>query len=156
MRPGDSEFLTLEKANALVQKLKNAHLYVEDFGDDRTVGSGAVNKSAPQWVQDDWHLLQKHWRAMNDFGSTAYSIYRTLDGNIVRGKNYQDLPYGTVRVISKGKQGDWRDGTDNVTEVILDDDEAKRTIAWRREQIRRFRAGEVEAIDWRPPDTDRS
>jgi len=123
--------------------------YVEDFGDDISVGGGAPHDSAPDWVHEGWQALKDYW-GEEDFRSIAQNVRNRLQGQSDRRVAFDSVPYGTMRNVTTSQLS--HEGIVS-TEYISDPDEAKRTIAYRREQIRLFRAGEITAINWRPPDT---
>lgn len=121
--------------------------YIEDFGDDLNVGGGEPHTSAPDWVHEGWQALKDYWGEA-DFKSIAQNIRNRLQGQSDRDVAFDSVPYGTMRNVSVSLQS--HEGVVSV-EYIADPDEAKRTIAWRREQIRLFRAGEIPQINWNPP-----
>ncbi len=123
--------------------------YIEDFGDDLNVGDGEPHTSAPDWVHEGWQALKDYWGA-EDFKSIAQNVRNRLIGQSDRRVAFDSVPYGTMRNVTISQLS--HDGVVS-TEYIPDAEEAKRTIAWRREQIRLFRAGEIEEINWRPPNT---
>ncbi|MCY3739914.1 MAG: hypothetical protein OXH00_02720 [Candidatus Poribacteria bacterium] len=128
--------------------------YVEDFGDDLWVGGGEPHASAPQWLHDAWKTI-KEFHTEQDFLVIAQNIRDRLDGVANKMVAFKDVPYGTQRRISRAQGGYTPIGSSETIysgEVIADEDEARWVIAWRRAQIRAFRAGEITEINWRAPD----
>ena len=132
-----------------IQDRMETECYIEDFGDELNVGDGNPHASAPQWVHDGWQALIDYW-GYPDFNSIAQNIRNRLPGQSDRDVAFDSVPYGMMRNVSTALSS--HEGVVSV-EYISDEDEAKRTIAWRREQIRLFRSGEITQINWRPPDT---
>lgn len=128
--------------------------YVEDFGDDLWVGGGEPHKSAPQWLHDAWQTI-KDFYTEQDFLTIAQNIRDQLNGVADKMAAFTDVPYGTQRRISRSPGGYRPKGASEAIlsgEVIADENEARRVIAWRRDQIAKFRAGEIAEINWRLPD----
>ena len=120
------------------------NLYVEDFE-----GSNSLHSSAPDWAHEKVAAIKAALTGTGEFSNVMSSIAVAVDGYFTsRDKDISEYPYGTIRLLSKYSQGH-RDKI--LVEVIYDDDLRNKTLAYRREQIRLFRAGEIKEIDWRLP-----
>lgn len=144
-----SERLRVADAHNAQQALQDrlTECYIEDFGDALNVGDGQPHASAPKWVHEAWQELREVWGS--EFHIIAQNIRNRLQGQSDRDVAFDSVPYGTMRNVTISQLS--HEGVVS-TEYIPDPDEAKRTIAWRRKQIRLFRAGEITEINWKPPD----
>ena len=127
--------------------------FIEDFGYTDSVGNSGPHISAPTWVHETWAKLKAYWSKQSHahWSSIAQNIRNELDGMGHRRVPFDSVPYGTCRLIISSKQSYMGIVS---TEYEPDKEKLIKIIAWRREQIRKYRDGEItrEQINWRMPE----
>lgn len=144
--------------------------FIEDWGRDYTeiiksesyrqyqrvklMGGYEPHQSAPQWFVDIYNALKAYWTAKGKqhWQNMVTHIKHNTNGShlLYRGKDINDVPYGTFRNIVQTIQTD-KHGCITV-ECIPYEMERGQVLAYRREQIDKWRRGLIEHdIVWKPP-----
>lgn len=143
--------------------------YIEDWGRDYTkiinsktyreyqrvklMGGYEPHESAPDWFKNIFSTLKRYWmeKGKQHWQNMVTHIKHNTDGSHLRyyGKGIEDMPYGTFRNITNSLQKD-KFGKVS-TEFIPYDSHKKKVLDYRREQIKLYRYGEINEINWKPP-----
>lgn len=153
-----------EMADILIQ-----YGFIEDWGRDYTeiiksesyrqyqrvklMGGYEPHQSAPEWFILIYNELKAYWtkQGKQHWQNMVTHIKHNTNGShlLHRGKDINDVPYGTFRNIVQTIQTD-KHGCITV-ECIPYEMERGQVLAWRREQIDKWRRGVHTEINWAPP-----
>ena len=149
----DSGIESLAASNQLQRKIAR-ECFVEQFGGSIYVGNGYPREDcSPKWLIEDFEKLRVWCVAKGGsyWSSIRTNIYNSLNGQSVRDVPFDSVPYGTMRMVNPHKTSYYGIVS---SEYIPDKEQIRKLLVWRREQIRKYRDGEIKRqdIQWRMPE----